>query len=37
MSAFWQIVRRYHFHVLVVGAIRLTAGRDAAQRYINGL
>jgi hypothetical protein len=37
MRWFWQQVRTYHFHLLVIGAIRLTAGNEAASRYIDGL
>lgn len=33
----WQIVRVFHLHLCVIGAIRLTLGEAAAHRYIDRL
>jgi hypothetical protein len=37
MSDVWKILRAYHFHLLVIGAIRLFGGNAAAHRYIDRL
>lgn len=31
------LLRRYHLHLLVIGAIRIVAGQEAANRYIDAL
>ena len=33
----WEMVRRYHVYLLVIGAIRLVGGQESAFRYIDTL
>jgi hypothetical protein len=37
MSDAWNILRRYHLHLLVIGYLRLVGGQAAANRYIGRL
>jgi len=34
MRSLAAILRRYHIELLVIGALRIVAGKGAAQRYI---